>query len=93
MPEPMTVARMVTAVHRGALTLAVDPEVRHFSAEAVALVFRQFCLNLAGAGSLDVAVERLAGDPALADVPYSVIHELAVPCLRHFAKALGAADG
>ena len=89
MPEAPTIQELVMAAKRAAVTLAQDPEMRHYSPETMALVLRHTIVDMAGAGDLRGVAERLADDQALVDVPIDVLTPLVGASFKHFAKALG----
>lgn len=90
--NPLTAVDVVTAARRAALALAVDPDVRHYSAGTVATVLRHVVENLYGAGSWDTAEMRVADaiaeDPKLADIDENHLVAIYKACLHQFARAL-----
>lgn len=86
----LTVEDVVAAGRRGALSLAQDPEMRHYSPDTLALVYERTIANLAGAGSLETMTERIVADPALKDVPIDVLQVVVAASCVHFARAIGA---
>lgn len=85
---------LVASARRGMATLAIDPTMRHYSPETLALVYQRTVVNLAGAGDLERAAEKIAADPALAAIPIDVVEAIVAASVKHFARALPiGADG
>lgn len=84
--DPLSV---VDALRRAAVTLGSDAELmRLYSPEVVSAVLKSLAVALAGAGTLEVAADRMANDPALSHVPMPVVEALTEPCLLAFTRAL-----
>lgn len=86
----LTVQEIAAATRRGALALASDPEVKHYSADTLALVYERTVMNLAGAGDLARMAKRMVDDPALVGVPFPVVEAVMTASFRHFTRAIAA---
>lgn len=86
----LTVQDVVVAGRRGAVSLAMDPKMRHYSPDTLALVYERTIANMAGAGSIEKIAERVEADPALKGVPIDVLEVIVPASYVHFAKAIGA---
>ena len=89
----LTVDQMAAAAKRGAVTVATDPEVRHYSVDTIGLVYGKTVKALAGAGDLGTAAARLGNDPDLSGVPIDVVDKLVAVSFLHFARALSEQEG
>jgi hypothetical protein len=85
----VTAQDLAVATRRSAIALAIDPQMRHYSAETLALVHERTILNMADAGDLLKVAERMANDPELQDVPIGAVEEIMAASFRLFTKALG----
>lgn len=80
---------LATAIRTGAVALAADPALNHYSPETLIDVYSRTVHALAGARTLENAAARLAVDPVLTQLPDHVVEELVDASFRHFAYALG----
>jgi hypothetical protein len=83
-----SVASIAAAARKGSITLANDPAMRHYAPQTLALIYLRTIDNLAGAGDLHKAAERMATDPALDGIPIEVVQAVMGASFRHFALAL-----